>query len=53
LWIHRRTTKNSLNGNRDIKFLNASYALDFAKRYLEYIEMTAEEREEYKKKCNR
>jgi hypothetical protein len=41
------------NGNEDIKFINASYALDFAKRYLGYIEMTEEEREIYKKKCNR
>lgn len=39
------------NGNTDIKFYNASDALDFAKRYLGYIEMTEEEREEYKKKC--
>lgn len=39
------------NGNTDIKFVNASYALDFAKRYLGYIEMTEEEREQYKKKC--
>jgi len=40
------------NGNTDIKFYNASDALDFAKRYLGYIEMTEEEREIYKKKCS-
>jgi hypothetical protein len=40
------------NGNTDIKFYNASDALDFAKRYLGYIEMTNEEREAYKKKCS-
>ena len=39
------------NGNTDIKFYNASDALDFAKRYLGYIEMTDKEREEYKNKC--
>jgi len=38
------------NGNTDIKFINASYALEFAKNYLGYIKMTEEEREEYKKK---
>jgi len=39
------------NGNTDIKFYNASDALDFAKRYLGYTEMTDKEREEYKNKC--
>jgi len=39
------------NGNTNIKFINAQYALEFAKKYLGYIEMTEEEREEYKKKC--
>lgn len=39
------------NGNTDIKFYNASDALDFAKRYLGYIEMTEEEKEQYKNKC--
>ncbi len=39
------------NGNTDIKFYSAEYALDFAKRYLGYIEMTEEEKELYKKKC--
>lgn len=41
------------NGNTDIKFKNASCALEFAKKYLGYIEMTEEEKEAYKKKCNR
>lgn len=41
------------NRNTDIKFINAEYALEFAKKYLGYIEMTEQEREEYKKKCNR
>lgn len=40
------------NGNTDIKFINSSYTLEFAKKYLGYIEMTDEEREIYKKKCN-
>lgn len=40
------------NGNTDIKFYNASYALEFAKKYLGYVEMTKEEKEEYKKKCS-
>lgn len=40
------------NGNTDIKFYSAEYALDFAKRYLGYIEMTETERELYKKKCS-
>jgi len=40
------------NGNTDIKFINATYALEFAKKYLGYIEMSAEEREQYKKKCS-
>lgn len=40
------------NGNTDIKFLNASYALEFAKKYLGYIEMTEEEREQFKRKCS-
>jgi hypothetical protein len=40
------------NGNTDIKFCNTSDALDFAKRYLGYIEMTEQEREVYKKKCS-
>jgi len=39
------------NGNTNIKFYNASYALDFAKRYLGYIEMTDEQREIFKSKC--
>lgn len=39
------------NGNTNIKFINSSYALDFAKRYLGYIEMTEEEREIFKSKC--
>lgn len=39
------------NGNTNIKFINAQFALEFAKKYLGYIEMTEEEREEYKKKC--
>jgi len=39
------------NGNTDIKFINAEYALEFAKKYLGYIEMTEAERESYKKKC--
>jgi len=39
------------NGNTNIKFINAEYALEFAKKYLGYIEMTEEEREEFKKKC--
>jgi len=38
------------NGNTDIKFINAQFALEFAKKYLGYIEMTEEEREEFKKK---
>ena len=42
--------KHYENGNSDIKFISAEYALDFAKRYLGYIEMTEEEREEYKNK---
>jgi len=40
------------NGNTNIKFLSASYALDFAKRYLGYIEMTEEQREIFKKKAS-
>jgi hypothetical protein len=36
------------NGNTDIKFANETYALDFAKRYLGYIEMTKDELEKYK-----
>ena len=40
------------NGNTNIKFYESSYALDFAKRYLGYIEMTEEEREVYKKKAS-
>jgi hypothetical protein len=40
------------NGNTDIKFLNSSYALEFATKYLGYIEMTEEEREVFKKKCS-
>lgn len=40
------------NGNTDIKFYNSSYALEFAKKYLGYIEMTETEREQYKKKCS-
>jgi len=40
------------NGNTNIKFLSSTYALDFAKRYLGYIEMTDAEREEYKKKAS-
>ncbi|MFA6843560.1 MAG: hypothetical protein WCR33_04085 [Bacilli bacterium] len=43
--------KSYENGNTDIKFLKPEYALEFAKKYLGYIEMTEEEREEYKKKC--
>lgn len=39
------------NGNTDIKFIKPEYALEFAKKYLGYIEMTETEREEYKKKC--
>jgi len=39
------------NGNTNIKFINSSYALDFAKRYLGYIEMTEEQREAFKKSC--
>lgn len=39
------------NGNTDIKFIKPEYALEFATKYLGYIEMTEEEREEYKKKC--
>jgi hypothetical protein len=39
------------NGNTDIKFIKPEYALEFAKKYLGYIEMTEEEREIYKKKC--
>ena len=39
------------NGNTNIKFISASYALDFAKRYLGYIEMTEEQRELFKKSC--
>lgn len=39
------------NGNTDIKFQKPEYALEFAKKYLGYIEMTEQEREEYKKKC--
>ena len=39
------------NGNTNIKFINASYALDFAKRFLGYIEMTEEQREAFKKSC--
>jgi len=39
------------NGNTNIKFISASYALDFAKRYLGYIEMTEEQREAFKKSC--
>jgi hypothetical protein len=41
------------NGNTNIKFLKPEYALEFAKKYLGYIEMNEEEKEEYKKKCNR
>ena len=33
------------------KFIKPEYALEFAKKYLGYIEMTEQEREEYKKKC--
>ena len=44
--------KSYENGNTNIKFINAQYALDFAKRYLGYIEMSEEEREIYKKKCS-
>jgi|GEM_PF-3197951 len=40
------------NGNTNIKFLSSTYALDFAKRYLGYIEMTEEAREQYKKKAS-
>ena len=40
------------NGNTNIKFISAVYALEFAKKYLGYIEMSAEEREQYKKKCS-
>jgi hypothetical protein len=43
--------KSYNNGNTDIKFCNSQYALDFAVRYLGYVEMTAEEREIYKNKC--
>lgn len=43
-------TKHYENGNTDIKFYNAEFALEFATKYLGYIEMTEEEREEYKKK---
>lgn len=38
------------NGNTDVKFLSAEYALDFAKKYLGYIEMSDEEREKLKDK---
>lgn len=38
------------NGNTNIKFIKPEYALEFATKYLGYIEMTEEEREEYKKK---
>ncbi len=40
------------NGNTDVKFYSVEYALDFAKRFLGYIEMTEEEREAFKKKCS-
>jgi len=45
--------KSYENGNTNIKFLNSSYALEFAKKYLGYVEMTDEEREAYKEKCSR
>jgi hypothetical protein len=38
------------NGNTNIKFYNSADALEFAKRYLGYIEMTEEEKEIYKNK---
>jgi len=43
--------KSFENGNNDIIFIKPEYALEFAKKYLGYIEMTETEREEYKKKC--
>lgn len=39
------------NGNTNIKFYNALYALEFATKYLGYIEMTEEQREAFKKNC--
>lgn len=44
--------KSYENGNTDIKFINYSYALEFAKKYLGYVEMTEEKREEFKLKCS-
>lgn len=38
------------NGKTDVKFLSAEHALEFAKKYLGYIEMTDEEREKLKNK---
>lgn len=40
------------NGNTDIKFLNSEYALEFAKKYLGYVEMTEQEKEDFKNKCS-
>jgi hypothetical protein len=50
-FTHNRISdyKSFDNGNTDIKFVNESYALDFAKRYLGYIEMTEAEKEAFKK----
>jgi hypothetical protein len=36
--------KSYENGNTDIKFYSAEYALEFARKYLGYVEMTEEER---------
>ena len=41
--------KSYENGNTDIKFYDATYALEFAKKYLGYIEMSKEKREEIEK----
>lgn len=38
------------NGSVSVKFLSAEFALEFAKKYLGYIEMTDEEKEKLKEK---